>query len=189
MSVSQFQSIGHDLFVRGLVSSHNGNMSIRSGDRLIITRRGSRMSCLSENDLIETGVNKNDRNTPLASKELVAHRAIYQATPALAIVHAHSPYAIALSLTASEIVPRGAEDLSVIGPVTVLDSQEEVDSANLAGVIAQALKKCHIVMVRGHGSFAIGQLLDEAYNYTTVLEESCQVNCLLRSLQGDAPKV
>jgi L-fuculose-phosphate aldolase len=44
-------------------------------------------------------------------------------------------------------------------------------------------------MVHGHGSFAIGQLLDEAHNYTTSLEESCQVICLLKSLKGEsAPK-
>jgi L-fuculose-phosphate aldolase len=37
-------------------------------------------------------------------------------------------------------------------------------------------------MVHGHGSFAIGQLLEEAYNFTTTLEESCHVICLLKSL-------
>jgi len=158
------------------------------GDRLIITRRGSRLSCLSENDLIETGIDKNDRSTPLASKELIVHRAIYQETPALAVVHAHPPHAIALSLTKSEIVPSGAEDFSVVGQVPVLGTHGEVDVVNLAEIISQALKKHRIIMVRGHGSFAIGQLLDEAYNYTTVLEESSQVNCLLRSLQGDSPK-
>jgi len=188
MSLAQFHSIGHDLFMRGLVSSHSGNLSIRLGDRLIITRRGCRLSCLSENDLIETGIDKNDRSTPLASKELVVHRAIYQETPALAIVHAHPPHAIALSLTKSEIVPSGAEDFSVVGQVPVLGTRGEVDVVNLAEVISQALKKHRIIMVRGHGSFAIGQLLDEAYNYTTVLEESSQVNCLLRSLQGDSLK-
>ena len=186
MSLSQFRSIGHDLFVRGIVSSHSGNLSIRLGDRLIITRRGCRLSCINENDLIETGIDKNDRSTPLASKELVVHRAIYQATTALAIVHAHPPHAIALSLTKTEIVPSGSEDFSEIGQVPVLGAHSEVDVECLAEVISQALTKCHIVMVRGHGSFAIGQLLDEAYNYTTVLEESSQVNCLLKSLQGNS---
>jgi len=188
MILSQFQSIGHDLFTRGLVSSHGGNLSIRLGDRLIITRRGSRLGCLNEHDLIETGVSKNDRSTPLASVELVVHRAIYQETPALAIVHVHPPHAVALSLTETEIVPSGAEGLSMVGRVPVLGWHMEVRPGGLADIIAQALKQHRIVMVHGHGSFAIGQLLEEAYNCTTALEESCQVTCLLRSLQVDSPK-
>ena len=76
MILSQFQTVGRDLFTRGLVSSHNGNMSIRLGDRIIITHRSSMLGCLEEHDLIETGISKNDRSTPLASVELSVHRAI-----------------------------------------------------------------------------------------------------------------
>jgi L-fuculose-phosphate aldolase len=64
----------------------------------------------------------------------------------------------------------------------------EVTPGGLADIIAQALKQHRIVMVHGHGSFAIGQLLEEAHNYTTILEESCRVTCLLRSLQASSPK-
>lgn len=189
MILSQFQTVGHDLFTRGLVSSNSGNLSIRLGERMIITRRGSRLGCLQENDLIETGINKNDRATPLASIELAVHRAIYQQTPALAIVHAHPPHAVALSLIDTEIVPSGAEGFSALGKVPVLGWHMEVRPGGLADIIAQALKQHRIVMVHGHGSFAIGQLLEEAHNCTTTLEESCQVICLLRSLQVSSPRV
>jgi L-fuculose-phosphate aldolase len=187
MILSQFQSVGRDLFTRGLVSSHSGNLSIRLGERIIITRRVSQLGCLEENDLIETGISKNDRATPLASMELPVHRAIYQQTQALAIVHAHPPHAIALSLAEAEIVPND-EGLSVVGRVPVLDWHTEVSPGELAAVIAQALKKHRVVMVRGHGSFAIGQLLEEAYSLTTALEESCQVICLFKSLRAGSAK-
>jgi len=188
MILSQFQTVGRDLFTRGLVSSNSGNLSIRFGERLIITRRGCRLSCLEENDLIETGISKNDRLTPLASTELAVHRAIYQATPALAIVHAHPPHAIALSLTETEVVPNSAEGLATVGRVPVLGWHMEVRPGGLAHIIAQALRQHRAVMVRGHGSFATGQLLEEAYNYTTSLEESCQIICLLKSLGTGSTK-
>jgi len=105
MFLSQFQTIGNNLFTRGMVSSENGNLSIRTGDNLVITRRGCRLEDISENDLIETGIYKNNRITPLASAELPVHRAIYQMTRAQAIVHAHPPHAVTLSLTEREIVP------------------------------------------------------------------------------------
>ena len=183
MILSQFQSVGRDLFTKGLVSSSSGNLSIRLGERMIITRRGSRLGCLEEHDLIETGVSKNDRHTPLASTELAVHRAIYQVTPALAIVHAHPPHAVALSLTETEIVPNDAEGLSIVQRVPVVGWHMEVRPGGLADIIARTLKQCRIVMVHGHGSFAIGQLLEEAHNCTTTLEESCRVICLLKSLK------
>ncbi|MBA7705492.1 hypothetical protein ES703_114322 [subsurface metagenome] len=117
-----------------------------------------------------------------------AHRAIYRETQALAIVHAHSPHAVALSLTETEIVPHGAEGLSVVGTVPVVGWHMGTKTGGLASIIAQALKQHRIIMVHSHGSFAIGQLLEEAYNYTTALEESCQVLYLLRSLQVSPAK-
>jgi len=188
MILAQFQTVGHDLFTKGLVSSHSGNLSIRLGERIIITRRNSRLGCLQEHDLIETGLNKNDRNTPLASIELAVHRAIYRETTALAVVHAHPPHAVALSLTETEIVPSDTEGLSIVGRVPVLGWQMKVKPGGLADIIARALKEHRTVMVHGHGSFAIGQLLEEAHNCTTVLEESCQVICLLKSLQVSPAK-
>ncbi len=175
--------VGRDLFARGLVSASSGNLSIRFGDRIIINRRGSRLNCLEEYDLIETGLYKNDRFTPLASIELPVHRAIYRETSAQSIVHAHPPCAVALSLVETEIVPSCVEGLSLVGQVPVLGWNMEVKPGGLADIIAKALGGNRVIMVHGHGSFAIGQLLEEAYNCTTVLEESCHVNCLLKSLQ------
>jgi len=188
MILTQFQTVGHDLFTKGLVSSHSGNLSIRLGERVIITRRTSRLGCLQEHDLIETGISKNDRNTPLASTELAVHRAIYRQTPALAVVHAHPPHAVALSLTETEIVTIDTDGVSMIGQVPVLGWNMEVKPGGLADIIAQALKQHRIIMVHGHGSFAIGQLLEEAHNCTAILEESCQVICLLKSLQVKTAK-
>ena len=181
MILSQFQTVGRDLFARGLVSSHSGNMSIRLGDRIFITRRGSMLNCLHEHDVIETGISKNNRSTPLASTELAVHRAIYRETHAQSIVHAHPPHAIALSLNETEIVPSNAG--TIVGTVPVLGWNMEIKPGGLADIIAQALKEHRVIMVHGHGSFAAGQLLDEAYNFTAALEESCQVLCLLKSLQ------
>ncbi len=80
-------------------------------------------------------------------------------------------------------MPKNAEVLSALGVVPVVGWHAEVRPGGLADIIAQALKQRRIVVVYGHGSFAIGQLLDEAYNLTTSLEEYCQVLCLLKSLQ------
>jgi L-fuculose-phosphate aldolase len=187
MILAQFQSVGRDLCAQGLIS-YAGNLSIRLGDRLIITRRGSNLSCLEENDLVETGIDKNDRCTPLASVELPVHRAIYRETSALAVVHAHPPHAVTLSLVETELVSPCGEGSPHLERVPVLGWHMEVKPGGLADIIAQALRKSRIVMVHGHGSFAIGQLLQEAHNYTTMLEESSKVSCLLKSINASVPR-
>lgn len=145
------------------------------------------MNCLEEPDLIETGLNRNDRVTPLASTELPVHRAIYQATRASAIVHAHPPHATALSLSVSEIIPSDTDGVSTLGTVPVVGRNQEVKPGALADEIARALEGHHIVMVAGHGSFATGQLLEEALSHTTIMEASARINCLLRSFKVSPP--
>jgi L-fuculose-phosphate aldolase len=184
MFLTQFQKVGRDLFTCGLISGTSGNLSIRLGDRLVITRRTSNKANLEELDLIETGIWKNERNTPLASSELAVHRAIYQTTPATAIVHAHPPHAVALSLTEDEIVPNDDDGKTMISYVPIIGhTPTTIVPGALADIIAQKLLTTRIVMVRGHGSFAIGQILEEAYGITATFEESCKVLCLLKSLQ------
>ena len=183
MLISQFQTVGRDLCARGLVSSHSGNLSIKLGERLCITHRGSMLSCLEEHDLVETGINKNDRSTPLASTELVVHRTIYKRTSASAIVHAHPAYAIALSFTEKEIVPPDADGRLLLSKVPVLGWKTTLKLGELADEIAEALKAHKVVLVHGHGSFAAAQLLEEAYQYTTALEASCRLLYLLKTLQ------
>src|ERR1035437_2068530 len=96
---SSFKDIGRDIFLRGLISSHAGNMSVRQGQQILITRRASMLGRLREGDIIEVGIERNDAHILMASSEFVVHKAIYKNTSALAVVHAHPPYATLLSMT------------------------------------------------------------------------------------------
>jgi L-fuculose-phosphate aldolase len=171
----QFQEIGRDLYVAALVSSHGGNLSMRFGDRVVIKRRGAMLGRLKEGDLIETGLEKADSGVMLASTELVVHRAIYRATPALAIVHAHPRTAIALSLSRDEIVPIDNEGSYLLHKVPVVAAEFASGSAEMVERLPAALQEYKIAMLRGHGCFAIGQTLDEAFQWVSCLEESCQI--------------
>jgi L-fuculose-phosphate aldolase len=180
--VEQFARIGRDLFVAGLISSHGGNMSVRMGDRILITRRGSMLARLEERDVIEIGLHENDANVMLASTEIVVHRAIYEATSALAIVHAHPPYAIAQSLARDEIVPVDSEGSYLLHKVPVVAAQLTAGSDEVARLLPEWLKEYDLVMLRGHGPFAIGHLLEEAYQLTSVFEASCKIMTIAAGL-------
>ena len=126
----QFKEIGRDIFLRGLISSHAGNMSARVVDRIYITRKSSMLGKLQQKDVIELELGKDDSQAPMASSELVVHTAIYRNTSALAIIHAHPPYATLLSMLKDEIVPVDSEGLylfqraPVVNPAKTIGSEE-----------------------------------------------------------------
>jgi L-fuculose-phosphate aldolase len=171
----QFQEVGRDLFEAGMVSTHGGNISLRLGDRVIIKRRGAQLGRLKPHDLIETGLEKNDSGVVLASTELLAHRAVYLKTPALAIVHCHPRTAIAFSLSRDEFVPIDNEASYLLKKVPVISEEFASGTPEMANSLAEALQSYKIVLLRGHGSFAIGQTLDEALHWSSTLEEACQI--------------
>lgn len=182
--LDQFQMFGSDLFLRGLTSSHGGNMSVRMGDRIIITRTGSMLGHLTETDLIETGLEQNDSGVMLASSELVVHRAIYKNTSALAVVHVHPPHAIALSLVEKEaIIPVCNEGSYCFKKIPIIQTELTTGSKEVAKLASQGLREYKLIMLRGHGCFSTGPMLEEAYQWCVSLEEACRVLYYLRTLQ------
>jgi L-fuculose-phosphate aldolase len=183
----QFAWVGSDLHQAQLVSSHGGNLSIRRGDRLIIKRSGAMLGHLQPADLLETGIFEDDENTPHCSTELIVHRAIYQATSAKAIVHAHPRTAVAISLTRESIVPLDSEGGFMLERVPVVAVEYPSGSPEVAQAVADALEDGPIVVVRSHGSFAIGDTLERAFQRTSVLEESCQIIWKAELLRSNSP--
>jgi L-fuculose-phosphate aldolase len=170
-----FRDIGRDLYTANMISSHGGNLSIRLGDQLIIKRRGAMLGQLKPHDLVQTGIAKNDSGVALASTELIVHRAIYMNTPALAIVHCHPRTAIAFSLSRDELVPIDNEASYLLKKIPVVTEEFASGTPEMANKVARALQDYKIIMLRGHGSFATGQTLDEAFHWSSTLEESCQI--------------
>ena len=171
----QFAEVGRDLYEHTMISSHGGNLSMRLGDRVIIKRRGAQLGRLKPHDLVETQIEKNDSGVTLASTELLAHRTIYMKTPALAICHCHPRTAIAFSLSRDEIVPIDNEASYLLKKVPVIYEEFASGTPEMANNLATALQSYKIVMLRGHGSFATGQTMDEAFHWSSTLEESCQI--------------
>jgi len=177
-----FREIGLDLFASNMISSHGGNLSIRLGDRVIIKRRGAMLGNLKPHDLIETGIEKNDSGVALASTELLVHRAIYMRTPALAVCHCHPRTAIAFSLSRDELVPIDNEASYLLKKIPVVTEEFPSGTPEMANKVAEALKNYKIIMLRGHGSFATGQTLDEAFQWSSTLEESCQIELAVKQI-------
>ena len=184
----EFVRIGKYLWMEGLVDSHGGDLSLRQGDKILITRRDAMLGDLKESDVIEVGLEKGD-NDALVSREISTHRAIYrEVASAQAIVHAHSPNAIAVSLTDNKIIPQDAEGLSSFKSAAIVRVHQAIGSDEVARLVPSFLQGSSVVaVVKGHGSFAVGKNLEEAYRYTSSLENSCRVLVAMRASGGGRP--
>jgi len=173
-----FGRCGEDLFRMGINNSHSGNMSICDGTTVCITRTGAQLGRLGWDDLVTTSLHYEDAAVKRASMELVVHRAVYRQTAARAIIHAHPPHAVALSFMHDEVIPIDAEGLHYMPRVPVLVVEQAISSTEVATRLPDLLRRTPIVVVRGHGSFAIGPTLERCLLLTSSLENACKIRLL-----------
>ncbi|NTW92636.1 MAG: aldolase [Methanoregulaceae archaeon] len=172
----EFERIGTRLFAEELVGGNFGNMSVRSGPGFFITRSGSYLNAPGTPVFVSM-----DGEVPAeASNEYRVHREIYRNTQHAAIVHAHPPHAVACSLLSDRVVPLDAEGLMLSPVIPVLEGRPGSDE--LASRVASALGTSPVVIARGHGTFAAGKTLDEAYIFTSLAEHSSRIILLLKRM-------
>jgi L-fuculose-phosphate aldolase len=161
--------IGRRLFNEGLVAGNFGNASIREGEGFFITRKGVYLD--TPGDLVFVLPGKDV--PPNASSEYRVHARTYQLTSHTAILHAHPPFSIAASFIHDCIRPDVSEGKLLCPEVHVVEG--DPGTATLAERVAAALASAPVVIARGHGTFAGGRSLEEAYLLTSVVEHACRV--------------
>lgn len=159
----------------GLTHSHFGNISVRVGDKLIITRSGCMLDEIDENMVVELDLDKPSSFDTIASSETIVHRCIYKETSALAIIHAHSPFAIVQSMICptSLLVPTDCESKYFLHEIPIITG--ETGSKELAQNAANALKDHKGAIIKEHGPIAIGKTVQEAFLTISSIEHACKV--------------
>ena len=170
MYSGEFERIGKRLFSEHLVGGNFGNVSIRDGENgFYIKRSGAYLDVAADPVFVPLeGAVSSD-----ASTEYRVHRDVYKKTPHRAIVHAHPPAAVALSLVRDEIRPEDSEGIMFCPVIPVVSGAP--GSQEVATTVSDALIRSKLVIARGHGTFAAGKTLDEAYLYTSLAEHACRV--------------
>lgn len=178
----EIEKYGRKLVEHGLVESNFGNISIRAGGKIIITRTGAALDEITENSVVEVDIEGTSSLDIIASSETVVHREIYRQTSALAIIHVHCQYAVVESLLAGPagaIVPVDSEGQYFLGDIPVVGGG--IGSRELADNLADALSRHRGAVIYSHGTFAVGKTLGEAYVITTQIEHSCKIKYLYES--------
>ena len=150
--------VGRRLYARALINGGEGNLSCRLGPRrLLCTPAGANKGFLSEEQLVVTdleGEALHELRRP--SSELLLHLACYQERDdCVAVVHAHPPHAVALTLAGEELLPCMPEAITALGEVPTARYATPGTSL-VAEAVRPYLKSADCVLMERHGALAMG---------------------------------
>jgi len=166
---------------RGYVTAHGGNISVREGNSIWITRHATSFEDVKQEDIVRVYVDMPSDNDVMASTEAIVHKEIYKKTDNFAVMHAHPPYAVALSFFYDEIVPPDAEGYYVMKKIPVVGGSP--GSKELAENVSNALLKHLGVIVRGHGVFTASKSIETAYQLICIVEHSSKIFYLMEMMK------
>lgn len=158
------------LAAEGLLVGTAGNVSVRIGERVLITRSSVVLADCDGTDVVEVGLDRglvSGEDTP--SSELDLHLGIYADTGAAAIVHTHAPYSTAVACVLPELPVLHYQQLLLGGAIRVAP-YATFGSADLAAHVREALVDRQAALMANHGSVAVGSTLEKAVENALLLE-------------------
>ncbi|MFR9731731.1 class II aldolase/adducin family protein [Saccharopolyspora sp. MS10] len=165
----------HKMVADGLVVGTSGNISLRCGELVAVTPTGVDYEALAVPDVPVVRLDGTvvDGELPPTS-ELPMHLTAYRDHAALAVVHAHSLHATALSLLRDDVPPVHYQ-LAELGGVVRVADYATFGTDELAANMSVALRDRAACVLRNHGTVAIGGTLAGAYNRARQLEWLCEL--------------
>lgn len=162
------------MYDRNLISALGGNVSARKKgeDTFWITPSGTFKPEVQPEHLIKCNLKgKQIKGSSDPSRETPMHTAIYTTRPSIqAVVHAHTPLTVGLTLGETTIKPITPEAALLLGEVPVVPLAMSGDP--LAKQVKQYVKDHKVLILQNHGAVAMGRDLVQAYARIDALEET-----------------
>jgi L-ribulose-5-phosphate 4-epimerase len=170
-------------FRRGLVSGTGGNISVRiiGSDDVLITPTGISLEDITPEINLLMNLDGIVLENPCglqSSKETGFHLAAYRLRPeAGAVAHLHPPYATAYS---NKLKPLPLVTVSARGVLREVPCIEcaPAGSQELSGFVQEGLRQypaAKVILMRGHGTLAVGTVLANAYYLTDLAEDTAKI--------------
>lgn len=181
--IADLVAICHRVYARGMVGGSGGNVSIRSGDRILITPTGIRLGDVEEGDVVALSAEGAAEGTGQPSKEWRMHLACYRRADVNAVIHVHSAYSVAAATLADldldcalpVYTPGYAVRVGRLPAVPYL----RPGSAELAETVAEVIARRDSVLLANHGVLAAAGTLTAALNLIEEIEENAHLHFTL----------
>ncbi len=158
-----------------LVAGTAGNVSVRVADHVVVTPSGVAYDTMTGDDVCVVDLEGAvvDGDLPPTS-ELPLHLLCYARHDAGAVVHTHSPAAVALSLLCDE-VPLVHYQTAMFGGAVAVAEYAPYGTDELAANVSAALAGRSAAVMRHHGTVVFADSLRAAYDGAAHLEWLCDV--------------
>lgn len=168
--------------LRDLVLGSSGNVSVREGDRVAVTRSGARFDAMTVEDtsvvdLEGRVVEGHEKPT----SELQLHLAVYERFGEGAVVHTHAPMATAVSCVVDE-VPAVHYGMLAFGGSLRVAPYATFGTAELAGNVLAALEGRSSALMQNHGAVSFGGSLRGAVEAARLVEWACGIYWTARAI-------
>ncbi|MEU2435531.1 methylthioribulose 1-phosphate dehydratase [Streptomyces rubradiris] len=189
------------LYGQGWMPGTSGNVSVRSGDAVLVTATGCGKGTITAADTVLVDP---DGGLPLVgesawpSAETTIHLAVYRTRPeARAVIHAHAPHATALATVTGPARDVVFEDLELAKGLGVSDPARvpvpvfanRADVPRIADEVRERLSgrtdTAPALLIDRHGVTVWGGDLEQAFNRLECVEELCRLVLLIRRHGAD----
>jgi ribulose-5-phosphate 4-epimerase/fuculose-1-phosphate aldolase len=183
-AVDELLATAHSLYQRGYSVGTAGNITVRVGETVLATPTGASFGSLRAGEIATTDLDGNVSGPNKPTKELPFHLAAYRARPqSSAVVHLHSTYATAVSCLRElnvhdalpPLTPYYAMNVSCLPVVPYLPPGDP----GLADEVARLAVSSPGLLMRNHGSIAIGASVAKAAALAEEIEEAARLFLLL----------
>lgn len=171
----------------GLSPGSSGNISVRDGDRVLVSGSGTSLGRLGPGDIAVLDLGGRHTGGARPSKEWPLHLAFYARDPGhRAVVHVHSPYAVAASCLepwseASAVPPLTPYYVMRVGQAPLLPYRRPGDPG-LGDDLLACPWELRGALLANHGSVLAGATATEACERAVELEEACRITLLTSGL-------
>jgi len=187
--------IGQLMHARGLLCGFEGNLSARLDDeRLLMTPSGLHKGLMREEQLLVVDlagrvVVASEATRGLRpTSELPMHLEAYRRRPDVrAVVHAHPPITVALSIAGVPMdTPLLPEVIVLLGLIPTTDYAMS-SSDEGAAAIRQLIAGHDVIILQRHGTLTVGATLTAAFMRLETVEQNARIHFMLAQLGADNP--
>ena len=155
------------------IIDHNGHVSVRYGDNLLINNGAAVKGRLTQDDLVEIDMDgkvvSGNGKPPL---EFHIHTEIYRARPDVqAVAHTHPKWSTFLTMVGKPYKHVYAQGV-LLGDIPVMDTPLSVNTKPMGERLAETLGQRPAVLLKSHGVTIVGSNMIECFALAAYVEEN-----------------
>jgi len=177
--------LGRRLYEVGLAVAKSGNLSAKlDNENILITATGTSLGNLNYDDIVKVNLSTGKCSSSVKpSSELPLHSLVYKNFSSRVVIHCHPPLLNGYFAAYSSLKALSFETKFYLGEIPVVE--QDTPTVTKPELVIEALKTNNVVILKNHGSIAIGSEFKDALNLTEALEEAVKSASIARLFKKD----